>query len=203
MLKSVLRRCGRAAIAAFALVGFGVAVISATPLVSWYARRLAGPWNDPLGDILIVPGGSIVDAEAMGPSSQWRAIYAARAYHQGFQRIVVSGAVVSGQMRLLLIAMGVPATAIQVEDQSRSTRENALCIARLLKTESGRKVLMTSDYHMARAVRAFRKAGVDAAPRPIPDGLKRAQHLTLRWEVFLDEAAESAKIAYYFVRGWI
>ena len=67
----------------------------------------------------------------------------------------------------------------------------------------GRKVLLTSDYHTFRAVRALRKTGVMVIPRPIPDGVKRAGSWNLRWDVFQDLLIESTKIAYYWARGWI
>ena len=106
-------------------------------------------------------------------------------------------------MRSLLIAEGVPAEAVVIEGAARSTRENALYVARLLSGETGAKVLVTSDYHMFRAVRAFRRAGLEVAPRPIPDALKRCQTRLKVWPVFVDEGMESAKIVYYAFRGWI
>ena len=45
---------------------------------------------------------------------------------------------------------------------------------------------MTSDYHMYRALRAFRKAGLDVQPRPIPDGRKRYSSWYKRWELAVD-----------------
>jgi uncharacterized SAM-binding protein YcdF (DUF218 family) len=62
---------------------------------------------------------------------------------------------------------------------------------------------MTSDYHMFRAVRTFRKAGLAVSPRPIPDALKRYGSRLNTWSAFVDETAESVKIVYYAFRGWI
>ena len=56
---------------------------------------------------------------------------------------------------------------------------------------------------MARAYRAFRKAGIDVAPRPLPDVLKRVGALQYRWGAFLDVSRETAALAYYFARRWI
>jgi uncharacterized SAM-binding protein YcdF (DUF218 family) len=64
-------------------------------------------------------------------------------------------------------------------------------------------VLLTSDYHMLRAHRALRRAGVTLAPRPIPDARKRYGGFSQRWSVFLELCGESAKIAYYWARGWL
>ena len=94
-----------------------------------------------------------------------------------------------------------------METASDNTRENALFVQKLLASApprpGSRLVLMTSDYHMFRAWRAFRKAGLTVLPRPIPDGGKRAGSWWRRWPVFLDLAQESVKIAYYYGRGWI
>ena len=67
----------------------------------------------------------------------------------------------------------------------------------------GRKVLLTSDYHMFRAYRTFRKAGFEIAPRPFPDMLKLSSCWLCRWQAFVTLSDESAKIAYYYARGWI
>ena len=64
-------------------------------------------------------------------------------------------------------------------------------------------MLLTSDFHMYRAQRTFKKAGLDVLPRPFPDVRKRATSLLGRWEAFLDLTYETAKIVGYYVRGWI
>jgi uncharacterized SAM-binding protein YcdF (DUF218 family) len=56
---------------------------------------------------------------------------------------------------------------------------------------------------MFRAYRAFRKAGLDVEPRPVPESAKRINSWTLRWPVFLDLCVEMLKSAYYQARGWL
>ncbi|MGE5569770.1 MAG: YdcF family protein [Rhodospirillales bacterium] len=194
----------RALTALAAGIGFLVLIVTFTPVVSWYARLLAGPWDDPKGDTMIVLGAGVIDSITLGPSSYWRAIYAGRFYREGgFNRVVASGAEVGPLIRDFLLWYGVPANAIEVEDKSTSTRENAVYTARLLAGSAAAPVLVTSDYHMFRARRAFQKAGLNVRPRPFPDCLKRYNFITQRWSAFLDLATETAKIAWYFVRGWI
>ncbi len=110
---------------------------------------------------------------------------------------------VAGPLRDFLVYAGVPKEDIVIEDTSLTTRENALACASLLKNEPGPYVLLTSDFHMFRALRAFRKAGISIEPRPIPDAGKRAVTFYLRWSAFIDLTAETAKIGYYRMRGWI
>ena len=187
-----------------ASVGLVVLLVSLTPFVSWYSGVLAGPWNDPEGDILIVLGGGEAIEGFPAQDSMWRCIYAYHAWQTGrFQRIVISGARVSGDMREFLLCKGAPPDAVVIENASLSTRENAVMTARLLADASGSKVLLTSDIHMFRAARAFRKAGLKILPRPIPDVGKRATRVLSRWPAFLDEAVETVKIGYYAMRGWI
>jgi uncharacterized SAM-binding protein YcdF (DUF218 family) len=193
------------------LAGLGllVVLVTVTPLVSWWAGVLAGPWEDPNGDVLIVLGGSLLRDGVMGPSSYWRSTYAVLAWGEGtFHRVVVSGGGSAGNsiaepMRDFLECRGVPRTAIQIENRSRSTHENAVYVTELLARLPGRKVLLTSDYHMFRAHRAFKKAGLEVLPRPFPDARKRASDWTGRWPAFLDLVEETLKIGYYFARGWI
>lgn len=64
----------------------------------------------------------------------------------------------------LLIRLGVPDTAIILEDDSRNTHENALFTSRILKEKNmsdGHYVLITSAFHMNRAGRCFRAEGVN------------------------------------------
>jgi uncharacterized SAM-binding protein YcdF (DUF218 family) len=200
----VLRRLRTALCLIFASVGALVSLVCTVPVTAWYARMLAGPWSDPHGDILIVLGGSPVNESIFGMNTYWRTAYAAIAYgRQPFRKVVVCGAGVAKPMRAFLIAAGVPEGVIQVEPASRSTRENALNAARLLRGEAGRKILLTSDYHMFRAHRAFLKAGLAVEPRPFPDAIKRSGKAAERWSVFLQELEETVKIAYYRARGWI
>lgn len=56
-----------------------------------------------------------------------------------------------------------------VEDRSRNTGENADFTARMLLPQGIRTViLVTSDFHLRRAMTVFRKAGLEALPHPVP-----------------------------------
>jgi uncharacterized SAM-binding protein YcdF (DUF218 family) len=184
-------------------------VVCATPLVSWWATQLAGPWDDPKGDVLIVPGGSLLDPGLMGVNSYWRSIYALQAWRTGgFHDILITGGSdprtpIAALMSDFLKSQGVPATAIHVETRSNSTYENAAYSKPLLDQLPGTKVLLTSDYHMYRAHRVFEKAGIHVLPRPFPDARKRGTSWIGRWPAFWDVSVESVKIAYYRWKNWI
>jgi len=166
---------------------------------------LGGPWGDDRGgEILIVPGGDLTNSRMAGVTSYWRSVYAVFTWQSGhYKEMVISGHDVAPVMRDFIAAYGVPQEAILVEDKSTSTRENALDVAELLRNDSRRKVLLTSDYHMFRAARAFRKAGLEVTAFPFPDAQKRANSIPERWTVFCMLVAETAKVLYYGARGWI
>ncbi|HZQ00371.1 MAG TPA: YdcF family protein [Reyranella sp.] len=103
-----------------------------------------------------------------------RIVYAAKLYHdQIAPRVVVSGGAVfaapSGgteakAMADMLVLLGVPREAILVEDRSRNTLDNISFVHRLVHDE--RVALVTSGYHMPRAMKIAREAGLNASAFP-------------------------------------
>jgi len=59
-----------------------------------------------------------------------------------------------------LKAYGVPREAIIAEQQSSSTRENAVDTAGLIRDIPGMRVLLTIDFQMYRALWTFAKQGL-------------------------------------------
>jgi len=98
-------------------------------------------------DVIIVPGGG----------SRERPLRAAELFKQhAAPRIILTGAGDDEINRQLLIKAGVPATAIQVENKSTTTRENAEFTIKLLRAEKVRTaILVTSWYHSRRALKTF------------------------------------------------
>ncbi len=75
-------------------------------------------------------------------------------------RILVSGLGDCTIYRRSLIQAGVPAQAIQMEDRSRTTRENAIFAIDLLRRQGARRVIIvTSWYHSRRALACFEHYG--------------------------------------------
>lgn len=187
--------------------GVLLVLVTATPLNYWWATWLSGSWNEPFGDVLIVLAGSALEDGVLGESSYWRSVYAVRAFRgRAFRYVVITGGGAGQPARAMAdfaVAGGVPRDALLLETASRSTRENALYLAPLIRDLPGRKVLLTSDYHMFRASRVFQMAGLEVVPAPFPDARKRTQNWRKRWGVFLELCEESAKVVYYGVRGWI
>jgi len=201
--KAAFLRMARTAERTLALFGLLILLIVATPLVSWWARLYAGPINQPKGDVLIVLSAANDDNGGISYSSYWRARQAVYAWQTGgFSRIVISGGGGPGIQNYLL-ANGVPQSVMIAEWRSTSTRESGINVARLLENLPGKRVLLTSDFHMYRAIRVFRKAGVDAAPMAVPDVLHSTEHWPGRFGACWVMALESAKIVDYRLHGWI
>ncbi len=169
---------------------------------------MARPWDDASGETLIVLSGSGGSDGFVGYGTYLRCEYAVRAWRDGgFQRVLVTG---GGEgepqavaMKDFLVGAGVPESKILVEARANSTRQNAQFSKDLLQGSGGKLVLLTSDYHIYRATRVFRKLGLNVQTRPVPDALKRGSVWTGRWPAFLDLSKETVKIAYYRLRGWI
>jgi uncharacterized SAM-binding protein YcdF (DUF218 family) len=190
--------------ALLALVGLIVVIVTVTPLTRMWASRLAAPWSDDNGDVLIILAGDKIDTGVIGLNSYWRCFYGSLAWREGgFRQILITGDSVVVPMKTFLIAMGVPEGAIEVEAQSVSTYENAIHSFPLLAGMPGKKVVLTSDYHMWRARRTFRKAGIVTGFRTVPDVTKRSAGWRGRWPAFLDLLNESLKIGYYEFKGWV
>lgn len=103
--------------------------------------------------------------------------HAARLYKEGLApKIIVSGGRSPGlekrtdiqteaqAMAMLLTDLGIPPSALILEEEARSTRENASLTKRLVKND--RVALVTSAFHMPRSVASFEKEGVNVDAYP-------------------------------------
>ena len=186
-------------------LGLAWVLVTVTPVTRWYAAMLAGPWQEPKGDILIVLGADEPTDGLIGPVTYWRSVYAVRAWREGgFSSVVVSGGNgLADSMKDFLQFEGVPGDKIVVERRALSTRENALYTRDFLNHVAGPKVLLTSDFHVYRSVRAFQKVGLSVLPRFFPYAFKRYNSWPDRWPLFMDLCIETAKIVRYRISGWI
>jgi uncharacterized SAM-binding protein YcdF (DUF218 family) len=97
---------------------------------------------------------------------------------------------------LFFAEMGVPAERLQFEDRSRTTSENALFSAALPGVDKAQPwLLLTSAWHMPRALDSFRAAGWNVTPYPVDYRTGSATPWTeyslakgaLRWQQLLHE----------------
>ncbi|MGD0802094.1 MAG: YdcF family protein [Terracidiphilus sp.] len=198
-----LRKAGRVLVRLLAAVGLITVLVISTPIVQWWAQAYSGPIEQPKGDVLILLSAAADDHGGISYSSFWRARQTLFAWQtRGFKKIVICGGGGSG-IQDFLIAEGIPREAIIAEWKSTSTRENAIEAARLIQAMPGKKVLLTSDFHIYRALRVFRKLGIEAAPMAVPDVQQSTENWQGRFSAFETMSVETVKIAYYALRGWI
>ena len=135
----------------------------------------------PPKDVVIVLGGGLAKPAHIGPTGD-RVMQAERLWRAGnVQSIIVTGgnllwsrssATDTRFAAELLQAYGVPPDSIIVESNSRNTHENAINTAAIWREQHFRSgLLVTSAFHMRRALASFRKVGLDVAPWPadLPD----------------------------------
>jgi uncharacterized SAM-binding protein YcdF (DUF218 family) len=136
----------------------------------------------PQAEVMILLGGGTEAPEAPRPmvevnGSGDRVIYAAWLYKQGKAKyILVSGGLLdwtkmsstpAQDMATLLEMMGVPEQAIWLQSDSRNTYEDALYCTQILREKGiGRALLVTSAWHMPRAVKLFQAQGLEVIPLP-------------------------------------
>ena len=125
----------------------------------------------PAADVIVVLGGGVQAPEGscIYPdmnSAADRVWHAARLYHAGKAPMVVASGLNEVQAAAVLLHdLGVPENAIRIENESRTTRANAQNTAVLLKQLGAQRVLLvTSAWHMRRAMECFRQAGIKATP---------------------------------------
>lgn len=89
---------------------------------------------------------------------------------RGIAKLVVSGGAVTGETpsalgyAMLARSLGVDAASLVVLDDSLDTTDEARAIATVVG--AARFILVTSAYHMPRAVRLMRRAGLHPIPAP-------------------------------------
>jgi len=122
-------------------------------------------------DAIIVLGAQVKPDGEPSLQLQWRIDAAAKAWHERNALIVVCGAQGSNEpapeahvMRDELVKQGVPEDMILMDDQSFNTRQNIAHAVQLLEGRDADHVLVvTSDYHLPRAMAIAEDAGLDAS----------------------------------------
>ncbi len=135
----------------------------------------------PEGDVIVVLGGGIyenspdIDGNSV-PSDEAlaRIVMTYRLYKRLNILIITTGGKLTDAdvteaeiLKRFLLEFGVPPDMIITENYSRTTKENARYVTKILK-EKGlkRPILVTSAYHMKRAINNFKIYGFNVTPAP-------------------------------------
>ncbi len=204
-----LRRTGKAIAVLAVLQGILLAsppvadaLISPLEREAREAARRAEPCS--YSAIVLLGGGVMPAAPPAMPSAHLleaadRIVHAAQLFHRRMApKIGVSGGKVRNvgdteaqAMKNLLMQLGVPAEAIVLEGRSRNTLENIAFVHQIVGADP--VALVTSAYHMPRALRIARRIGLEAAAFPTDWRLpKNARPAWENWLPSLDAERASA-----------
>jgi uncharacterized SAM-binding protein YcdF (DUF218 family) len=202
----------------------GLLLLSLNPVV-WLFSRPLEMWYDQnpapsvKADAIVVLAGAVASPlperpyPMIGSDTYVRLHHASWLFkHWAAQPILASGGGEDGEsysqtMRHFLEAEGIPPDKIWVEDRSRSTYENALYGAQILRQHGiSRIALVTDARSMPRASACFRKQGLTVVPAPF-----RFYNLDLTLEDILptwraiesngETAHELFGLIWYWLRG--
>ena len=148
--------------------------------LGWLEQAYLPP-AEPAGDVIIMLGGGAMpdspDVDGVGAlcaSPANRLLTAVRLQRKLGVPILLSGGQVYEDTgaeakiaRRILIDLGVPEEQILVETRSVNTTQNARYSAEILRAQGlTQPILVTSAFHMKRAVLNFKKQGIDVVPYP-------------------------------------
>ena len=197
------------------LVGMAVTylLLFQTPLVWWAAEPLRMEEMPRPADAIVVFAGGAGESGQAGGGYQERVKQAVDLYHAGFapRMIFSTGFVFAFQegevMRSLAIANGVPAEAIFLENQAANTYENVARSRPIMATRGWtRALIVSSPYHMRRAMMTWRRIApeIEAIPTPVPSSLfYYREGIGPSLTQIRGLLQEYAAIALYWWRGWL
>jgi uncharacterized SAM-binding protein YcdF (DUF218 family) len=199
------------------------------PILRWEQSRypaLATAAEARNARIIVVLGAGNATIQSAGQSlnlvtmtAALRLLEAARVYRLlDRPTVIVSGGVTgrnigarseADAMRRAILELDVPADRVMVEEESKTTRDEAIVIARMLADRPRQPiVLVTSATHMPRAIAVFRAVGLDPVPCPAPyasdHSFERGRWLPsdLALMMFDTLLYDTAATWYYRLRGW-
>ena len=198
----------------------GVLGVAAVYLLAFQTNLLwwvAGPLNVSApprsADAIVVFAGGVGESGKAGGGAQERLKKAVDLYKAGAADYLVlsSGYVYSFReadvMRALAMDQGVPAGHIVVEERATNTYQNVTFVDQILKARRWRSILLVSSpYHMRRALLVWRKVDPDVVVIPTPPEQSQfydhpRSGATL--EQVRGIAQEYLAILAYWRRGWV
>jgi uncharacterized SAM-binding protein YcdF (DUF218 family)/glycosyltransferase involved in cell wall biosynthesis len=203
-------KTGPARVFAVSLVLF--LLIFYSPLVWWLAAPLRVEQTPQASDAVVVFAGGVGESGQAGGGAQERISKAVSLYHQGVApRLIISSGFVfalreAEVMKAVAMANGVPAEAIVLEERATNTYENVAFTSRILAEHDWKKIaLVSSPYHMRRALLTWRKVApdVEVIATPPETSLFYAHARGTTLEQIRGLLQEYAAIAYYWWRGRI
>ena len=192
----------------FTLVVFLIA--SLTPVPNIIAARIQAAEVLQTSDAIVVLGAGISKG-VLKDDSMRRTIRGIELYKRGLAPLIIfSGderrnepteAAVRAEMAR---ALGVPQEAIVTLDRSRTTREESIRTANLLRQRNAKRItLITDSLHTRRAKRMFERVGLEVYPAYSADYVVAMTSPRDRLWLSMRVAQESVALIYYRLAGYI
>ena len=211
-LRRMYRVARRRTVELIAALAVTYLLVFQTPMVWWMAAPLRIDEAPGPADAIVVFAGGVGESGRAGGGYQERVTQAIDLYRNGHAPHIVfsSGFVFTMReaevMKAVAVANGVPADAILLEEAASNTRENVLFTRRILDERGWSRVLLVSSpYHMRRALLTWRKLApdVDVVATPVPESQFYAHRRGATLEQIRGLLHEVAAIVQYWWRGWI
>jgi len=181
-------------------------IVNRTPLAVWLVAPLLVPDATQRADAIVVFGAGVVGACEPNQNGVRRVLLAARRYREGLAPIVLftggdagSGrCAISTAMANLGREVGIPDSAIRLEQMSRSTWENGQLSAPMLQREGARRLLLVTDrLHMLRAAGVLSRLGFEVESASVPAYAGHADNVSM----LAVAVREAVALIYYRLRG--
>ena len=208
MARMLETRCYRFA----GLIGILLLVLSAfTPLPNTLRRWFSIPAQVEPAEAIVVLGAGIPDDGILGSASLRRALSGVLLYRRGFAPwLLFSGPGRYGKRSEAAVradlarALGIAPEAILLEDEARTTREEAVRIGARLRALGIRRILLVTDgQHLRRARPLFESAGLQVLAAPADDVSPTAASAEGRLELMRMTLRELLALLYYRVSGYL
>ncbi len=182
------------------------------PLIWWLAEPLRLSLPPQKADAIIVLAGGTGESGKAGGGYQERVKQAADLYHAGqaSHMIFASGYTFVFQeaemMKDLAVSCGIPASSILLEVQGINTRQSLERVEHMVRQQGWHSILLVSSpYHMRRAILVWQKLAPDVAvfPSPVPHSQFYIHERAANFEQIYGILHEYAGLFYYWWRGWL
>ena len=207
-------RTARHRLAKTALVlGLVYAVVFYSPLIWWVAEPLRVSETPRSADAIVVFAGGVGESGQAGQGHEERVKQAVELYQAGFApSLIFSSGYVrvfreAEVMKALAVSLGVPPDRILLEEQATNTHENVQFTTRLLQERDwSSALLVSSPYHMRRALWTFAHAAPEITVIPVPVTTSRFYARRpggVRVQQIQGILHEYLAILDYWWRGWL
>ncbi len=187
-------------------------LIYKTPFVWLCASPLKVALPPEKADAIVVLAGGVGESGEAGQGYEERVKYAVELYKKGYAPLMVfsSGYVYmfneTQVMKALAIEIGARAEDIILESDSANTYQNIQNTARIIRSRGWKKVLLVSSpYHMRRALLVAHKSAPDIAvvPTPLSKSLFFGDSVIMNYHQIRAVLHEYLGIAYYWYKRYI